>query len=70
MVFSLSNNFATLLLRCLLLCVLAFVCSVSIVHSSPLGGQVVGGSGGINQSGLQTTIQQNSSVLAFRLAEF
>ena len=68
--FSLSNNFATLLLRCLLLCVLAFVCSVSIVHSSPLGGQVVGGSGGINQSGLQTTIQQNSSVLALDWQSF
>ena len=68
--FSLSNNFATLLLRCPLFGALACVCSVTIVHSAPLGGQVVGGSGGITQSGLKTTIQQNSSALALDWQSF
>ena len=43
---------------------------ISVVHSAPLGGLVVGGSGGINQSGLQTTIQQNSSALALDWKSF
>ena len=68
--FSLGNNFFTSLLRCRLLGALAWVCSVTIVHSAPLGGQIVGGSGGINQSGLETTIQQNSSALALDWQSF
>ena len=51
-----------------------FLCGLSLpaatAFSAPLGGQVVGGSGGINQSGLQTTIQQNSSVLAIDWQSF
>ena len=51
-----------------------FICGLSLpvttVFSAPLGGQVVGGSGGINQSGLQTTVQQNSSALALDWQSF
>ena len=32
--------------------------------AGPTGGNIVGGAGSINQSGLTTTIQQNSSALA------
>ena len=53
---------------------LVFLCSLSLpvatAFSAPIGGQVAGGSGGINQSGLQTTIQQNSSALALDWQSF
>ena len=68
--FSLGDNLFTSLLRWIFWGALAFVFSVSLVHSAPLGGQVVGGSGGINQSGLQTTIQQNSSALSLDWQSF
>ena len=67
--FLLSNNFFVSLLRYLSLGALAFI-SITIVHSAPLGGQIVGGSGGINQSGLQTTAHQNSSALALEWQSF
>ena len=54
----------------LLLFLLSLGFRISVVHSAPLGGQVVGGSGEINQSGLQTTIQQNSSALALDWQSF
>jgi filamentous hemagglutinin family protein len=37
---------------------------VSMAHAAPQGGQVVGGSGSINQSNLTTNIQQNTQKLA------
>ena len=37
---------------------------VSVAHAGPVGGDIVGGSGAIHQTGLTTTIQQNSSALA------
>ncbi len=37
---------------------------VSNTYAAPEGGQVVGGSGSINQSGLNTTIQQNTNLMA------
>ena len=53
---------------------LALLCALFIqaplILAAPLGGQVVGGSGGINQSGLQTTVQQNSSALALDWQSF
>ena len=53
---------------------LALLCALFIqapfILAAPLGGQVVGGSGEINQSGLQTSIQQNSSALALDWQSF
>jgi len=40
------------------------------VQASPAGGQIVGGSGGIEQSGSQTVIQQNSQNLAINWQSF
>jgi filamentous hemagglutinin family protein len=37
---------------------------ISAAHAAPQGGQVVGGSGSINQSNLTTNIQQNTQKLA------
>jgi len=37
---------------------------VSIAHADPTGGEVVGGSGSINQSGVNTTINQTSQNMA------
>jgi len=38
--------------------------SASLVTAGPVGGQVVGGSGSISQSGLNTTINQTSQNMA------
>ncbi len=38
--------------------------SMATAYAAPDGGQIVGGSGGINQSGLTTTINQNSASMA------
>jgi len=37
---------------------------LSTLHAAPVGGEVVGGSGSINQSGLKTTINQNTQNFA------
>ncbi|MBL4608614.1 MAG: filamentous hemagglutinin N-terminal domain-containing protein, partial [Pseudomonadales bacterium] len=54
-------------LLCPLLVINLFALSV---QAAPLGGQIVGGSGGINQAGLHTTIQQSSSSLAIDWQSF
>ena len=43
---------------------------VSVAHAGPVGGDIVSGVGAIHQSGLTTTIQQNSSSLAINWNSF
>ncbi|MDH5654155.1 MAG: hypothetical protein OEZ39_20015, partial [Gammaproteobacteria bacterium] len=40
------------------------VAGVSELHAAPVGGEVVGGTGSINQSGSNTTINQTSQNMA------
>jgi len=43
---------------------------INYAHAGPAGGNIVGGAGSINQSGLNTTINQNSSLLSINWNSF
>jgi filamentous hemagglutinin family protein len=51
-------------------CCYSMLSAVSVAHAAPVGGEVVGGSGGITQSGLSTTINQASQNLAVNWQSF